>query len=325
MSSGITKDDGMVYVGATPMWHGLGEEIPENATIEQVREIAHLGWTAEVAPLFFDIAGVRYGVRERVIFRSDTQAVLDVVGPDYIPVQNDEALEFFREYLATGSMYLDTAGSLYGGLYVWGLGKMKVEFTLAGGDVVRGYLLVANANKYGRGLIVKFVLERVVCANTLAMALNESGVQISIPHNKKFDEAARADAKRKLGLAVDISKNLEAEANAFVKLQLTDEQVNHVLGKTFELTLDPEEEIYVENRRAKRVRELYEGDGAGAKLLSAAGTGWGLLNAVTQYMDHEAGTSQAIRVRNNLFETGGQAIKNRARTALWGLSKKGTA
>jgi phage/plasmid-like protein (TIGR03299 family) len=320
MSSGITKTDQIAYVGLTP-WHSLGNQVPEDVSVEEMIVAANLGWPIEIAPLFFTIDGKQHLVPERVMYRGDTNDVLDVVGPIYEPAQNTEVLEFFRDYLATGDLKLNTAGSLWGGKYVWGLAKLKVGFTLPGGDQVEGYLLVANANKYGRGLIVKFVLERVVCHNTLSIALSENGRQVTIAHNRKFDADARRDAQQKLGLAVDTFKNLEKEAQTFAKHKLTDDEVNRVLGITFDLKLD-EEEIYVENRRATRVRELYEGAAIGADLKSATGTSWGLLNSVTQYMDHEAGRSQDTRLRNAWFG-GGETIKNRARKALWDLEKKG--
>ena len=313
MSHGITKTDDMAYVGKEP-WHSLGHAVPAGVSIEEMRDTARLGWPIELAPLTFEINGRVLAVPHRVMYRGDTEEVLDVVGPDYVPAQNEEVLEFFREYLATGDLALETAGSLWGGKYVWGLAKLKAGFTLAGGDTVGGYLLVANANKYGRGLIVKFVLERVVCHNTITIALNESGRQVTIAHNRKFDAEARRDAQVRLGLAVDTFKSLEKEAQAFSKLKLEDEQVNFVLGKTF--SLNYEDDVYVENRRARRVRALYEGAGIGTELKSANGTGWGLLNAVTQYIDHEAGRTQDTRLRNSWFGGSG-VLKSRARSALW--------
>jgi phage/plasmid-like protein (TIGR03299 family) len=315
VSSGITETDNIAYVGQVP-WHSLGTEVAEGATIEEMRDAASLGWKIGVASQFFEVDGVRYGSPDRIIYREDTKDILDTVGPDYIPAQNDEVLEFFREYLATGDMTLNTAGSLWGGRYVWGLAKLKVAFELAGGDQVTGYLLVANANKYGRGLIVKFVMERVVCHNTLTIALNETGRQISIAHNRKFDADARQDAKLKLGLAMDTFASLEKEATVFSKTALEEVQVNRVLGATFDLEVAEDEQPVKENRKFKRVKELYLGAGIGADLESAKGTAWGVLNAVTQYVDHEYGRGADKRLRHAWFE-GGEVVKRRARQAIW--------
>jgi phage/plasmid-like protein (TIGR03299 family) len=320
MSSGLTAKEKMAYVGEKP-WHEFGNPVPAGVSIEEMRQAAGLMWQIELAPLFYELTGAggeptRYGVRDKVMYRADTNTVLDVVGANYVPAQNDEVLEFFREYLATGDLTLETAGSLWGGRYVWGLAKLRVGFTLPGGDRVEGYLLVANANKYGRGMIVKFVMERVVCWNTLTIALTESGRQITIAHNRKFDATARDDAKLKLGLAVDTFASLEKEAVAFANYQLTEKQVNQVLAATFTLELTAEEQPFKETRNVKRVRELYLGAGTGADLQSAQGTAWGLLNAVTQFVDHEYGRSADNRLRNAWFG-GGEVTKRRARQALW--------
>lgn len=315
MSSGILKTDQIGYVGQVP-WHGLGNQVPEGVSIEEMQIASGLIWPIELETLFYERHGTKYGIHDKVMIRGDTNTVLDTVGPDYVPAQNIEVLEFFREYLATGDMALNTAGSLWGGRYVWGLAKLKVGFTLPGGDRVEGYLLVANANKYGRGLIVKFVMERVVCHNTLTIALSESSRQITIAHNRKFDEPARADAKRKLGLAIDTFASLEKEAITFANLSLTDQQVTKVLAATFSLELTDDEQPLKETRKVKRVRELYLGAGIGSELVSASGTAWGLLNAVTQYVDHEYGRTQDTRLRNAWFG-GGEVTKRRARQALW--------
>lgn len=320
MSSGITATDKMAYTGKKP-WHDFGHEVPPGVSIEEMLAAAALGWPIEVAPLFYELNDTKYGIHDRVMYRGDTNTVLDVVGPDYVPAQNSEVLEFFRDYLATGDLALETAGSLWGGRYVWGLAKLRVGFALAGGDRVEGYLLVANANKYGRGLIVKFVMERVVCWNTLTIGLSESGRQITIAHSRKFDAAARDDAKAKLGLAVDTFASLEKEAHTFANLHLNEEQVTRVIAATFALEVPENEQPMKESRKAKRVRELYLGAGAGADLVSASGTAWGLLNAVTQYVDHEHGRGADIRLRNSWFG-GGEVTKRRARQALWQEVKK---
>jgi phage/plasmid-like protein (TIGR03299 family) len=305
----------MSYVGQVP-WHGLGNEVTEGVSIEEMLVAAGLTWPIELETLFYTRGDTNFGIHDKVMIRGDTNTVLDVVGPDYVPAQNNEVLEFFREYLITGDLALNTAGSLWGGRYVWGLARLKVGFTLPGGDRVEGYLLVANANKYGRGLIVKFVMERVVCHNTLTIALNEGGRQITIAHNRKFDEAARRDAKLKLGLAVDTFASLEKEATTFAAMALEEEQVNRVLAATFSLELTEDEQPLKANRKFNRVKELYLGAGIGAEMASAQGTAWGLLNAVTQFVDHEYGRTQDNRLRNSWFG-GGEVVKRRTRQAIW--------
>lgn len=329
MSAGLTETDHLAYTGATP-WHGLGTEVPEGITVDEMLVAAKLNWRIKLGQLGYDAiirqdgAGPtatnerveRRTASHQVMYRTDTGEELDVVGPEYVPTQNVEALEFFREYLAAGDMVLSTAGSLWGGRYVWCLADLRNGFTLPGDDEVTGRLLVANPNKYGKGLIVKFVAERVVCHNTLTVALNETGRQITVPHTREFHAEARADAKRKLGLATQALGNLRVEAETFAAHHLPAPGVERVLAATFRYHLDPDGRPLGVSRAAKRVRDLYEGKGMGADLPSARETAWGLLNAVTQFIDHERGRDQDTRVRNAFFGTG-ETTKNRARAALW--------
>ncbi len=321
MSDSITEHDHMAFTGQTP-WHGKGTLVEDGMTPEEMRDAAHLGWRVETASLFYREPVVMDGtliektIPQRVMYRSDTGAVLDVVGPKYVPAQNDEVLAFFRDYLGEGGMSLSTAGSLCGGRYVWGLASLRKGFELPGGDAVTGHVLVANANKYGRGLIVKFVQERVVCHNTLTMALSESGSQVTIAHNRPFDDTARKDAARRLGLAVSAFDDAQLEATVMSHQHLTEAQVEDVIAATFRLP-SGEERVKM-SRAAKRVQALYDGAAAGADLASAAGTAWGLLNAVTQYVDHEHGRTDDGRLRHAWFG-GGEAVKLRARRALLAL------
>src|SRR3990167_7812579 len=287
MAHGITKTDHMAYAGQTP-WHEIGTPVKDTLTPEEMAEAAKLGWTIEVAPLrFIGLDLKEHTVPQRVMFRSDTLDVLDVVGPKYVPAQNAQILAFFREYVKTGDMKLDTAGSLWGGRWVWGLAKLKDGFTLCEGDTVKGHLLVANPNRYGSGIVVKFVAERVVCHNTLTTALGEKdGRTIVIAHDREFDEPAREDAARRIGLARDSVATFKAEALKFAETKFSDKQVTRVISKTFRVSLNNEEQFAVDKRVTKRIKELYHGQAIGAALPSAAGTAWGLLNAVTQYVDH---------------------------------------
>lgn len=316
--------DSMAYAGQTP-WHGLGNKVPETASIEEMQVAAGLTWSTKVAALSFKAGSAHVKIPRRAMYRDDTNGFLDIVGPEYIPAQNDEVLEFFREYLASGDMTLETAGALDAGRYVWGLGKLKVDFTLPGGDRVEGYLLVCNPNIYGKGLIVKFVMTRVVCQNTLTGALNETGQRVTIAHIRKFDAETRAAAKEAIGLATDAVISLKKEAEAFANLRLTDGAVDSILQEVFGLEMEPDPEQGIERVRhvptTKRIKDLYLGAGIGSQLESAAGTAWGLLNAVTQYVDHEQGKTADARLKNAWFGQG-QVRKDKTRQAIWKSLRK---
>ena len=326
MSDKIMNDDGMAYrLSEGHPWHGKGVGLPDDATLDDYRAAANLNWEIQTAPLFYQRVGptetVNVPVNRRVMFRADTLNALDVIGSEYVPAQPSEVLEFFRDYLGSGDMTMTTCGSLSGGRYVWGQANLKEGFTLAGGDEVRGKLLIANPNRYGHGLIAKLVLERVVCWNTLTMALSESGRKIILAHNRKFDEPARRDAMTKFGLAAAGFANIKKEATTFAQTRITDDAaVTKVLAGAFKVPLTEKGELLRDSRQVNRCRDLFDGVGDGAGLASAAGTAWGLLNAVTQYVDHEMGRGDANdRLAFSWFGSG-DGIKNRARKALWQLT-----
>ena len=290
---------GMAYVGTegTP-WHGLGTVIEKGAKIEQIAEAAALNWPVIMTPSQFTFRGKLYtDERHQHMVRGDTMAVLDVTGPGYVPHQNIEVLEFFQEYLTAGDMFIDTAGSLDGGRMIWVLAKMEKGFTLPGKDKVGGYILLANPHVYGKGMIGKVTFIRVVCRNTIMMALNGSGKSIKVWHTQEFNKARRDQAKENLGIAKERLDAFKEDAEKLVAVTLPLEDAIKLIAEVF----DPakvERPLEQQGRTVNRIIELYNGAGMGATLVSAKDTMWGLLNAATQFIDHEYGRTNESRLEN---------------------------
>jgi phage/plasmid-like protein (TIGR03299 family) len=228
------------------------------------------------------------------MFRDDTGNVLDVTGKGYVPHQNIEVLEFFAEYLNAGAMYIDTAGALNGGRQIWVQAKMDGGFTLPGDDVVQGRILLMNPHQYGKGMIAKFVAERVVCWNTLTMALGESGKSVKIWHTAEFNKARQDEVKRDLGIANERLDAFKADAKKLVSMKLEVQDAINILAPVLDGKKD--EPLEQQGKTMTRVVELWQGAGKGAALKSANGTAWGLLNGVTQYYDHEYGRTADSRL-----------------------------
>jgi phage/plasmid-like protein (TIGR03299 family) len=245
----------------------------------------------------------------RVLMRGDTGEEFDVVGPDYTPFQNEEIVEFFMEYVAAGDMWIETLGSLNNGRDVWCLAKMNESFTLAGKDKVEGYVFIMNPHRYGKGAVAKFTRVRIVCMNTLMAALRGAGDSLKLWHTSEFNKERQKEAKQALGIARDQMEAAQKEAVKLTRIELTPEQAIDVAAKV--MGGKPGKPREEQNRRTLRVVELYEGAGIGATMPSAEGTAWGLLNAVTQYVDHEYGRSQNNRLTYAWLH-GGAELKNRA-------------
>ena len=291
------------YAGQ-PGWHGLGEQVRDAQSIEEMRDRAGLNWRVNTSPVLFEAPGVIDPTKKRILrdgfhnvmYRSDTGAVLDVCGPKYTPFQNDEVLEFFREYLAEGSMSLETAGALQGGRIIWVLGKMNAGFTIKGKDYVEGYVLLMNPHQYGKGGIAKATFVRVVCWNTIQAALHDGIAGLKLWHTSEFNEARRQEAKASLGIARERLDAFEHDANILAEFRPSVEDAVKLIAKVFKT--DEKAPLGDQPRTVQHIITLWQGEGVGAKLISAEGTGWGLLNGVTQFVDHEYGRTQDARVVN---------------------------
>lgn len=303
----------MAYVGTEGKpWHGLGEPIQEGATIKQIEKAARLAWKVERRPVLYQVGdspdSVKVDGDHQVIFRSDTQAVLDVTGKGYVPHQNSEVLEFFQEYLAAGEMFIDTAGALNGGKQIWVLAKLNKSFKLPGKDEVQGYVMLMNPHQYGKGMIGKMTAVRVVCWNTLMAALGAEGASVKIWHTAEFNKDRQEKVKEQLGIASERFEAFEDEAKILVRTKLVlDDAVKLTAGIFNTDTTDPLEK---QGRTVQRVIELYQGAGKGAQLASSQETAWGLLNGVTQYIDHEYGRTQNARLTNAWLGSGDRLKRN---------------
>lgn len=304
----------MAYVGKAP-WHGLGQQVAEDATIDDIEKAAGLNWRANLSPVeYIDADGQRRSMSSRVLYRDDTNEALTIVGPDYKPFQNREILEFFQQYLAAGDMHIETAGALNGGRIVWALAKMKADYLLNNVDKVDGYVLLMNPHLYGKGGIAKMTEVRVVCQNTMTMALGGRGSEVKLWHTRDFGLKRQDDIKARLGIAHEKFALLADQAQALVNARIERQQVAELAMDLFAPTADRED---IENapRAVQRIIKLWEGEAKGADLPTAAQTAWGAFNAVTQYIDWDRGRSANARMVYS-WMGGGETMKRKARESL---------
>ena len=296
----------MAYTNQVP-WHGLGKRVENNATVEEMIEAAGLNWNVDAVPLFYrgpetddndpDPRDMVQGFSALV--RSTDRKVLDVVGSRYIPTQNHEALGFFKEFVEAGGATMETAGSLKDGKMVWGLANLNSSFKMKNNDEVKGYLLVGCPHEQGKSLLIKFTTIRVVCNNTLTLALRKSSgaaVEFRMNHRNRFDSNMIANAKETLGIARDQLGEFERNARLLQGLNLSRNDAINILAPVYQPDSKPDELISDPGKMAPRMRQVMD------VLSRAPGaepeTAWGLLNAVTYYSDHIAGRSVDQRLSN---------------------------
>lgn len=309
----------MAYANETP-WHGLGNKLAANQPIEVWAERAGMNWSIQESEVRYlsgteesDLpASLHAFPHQKVLYRSDTKAPLSVVSSRYQVVQPAEILEFYRDLTEVGGYELETAGVLKDGKKLWALARTGQSAVLGGNDTVNGYLLLATACDGTLATTAQFTSIRVVCNNTLSIALGDSAGAVKVPHRSQFDAQA---VKRQLGVAIsswdgflvrmqELSKRKvsdRAAADFFRKVfayppaQATQAAAtgtalfansNHNLDRGKEGTKERTNDR-TNDRAFRAVLELFNGRGRGSTLASAKGTAWGLVNSVTEYVDHQ--------------------------------------
>jgi len=248
---------------------------------------------------------------QKVLYRSDTKAPLSVVSSRYQVVQPRAVLEFYRDLTEVSGFELETAGVLKEGRKFWALARTGKSMALKGNDVVNGYLLLATSCDGSLATTATPTTIRVVCNNTLTIALNGASSAIKVPHSTSFDAQA---VKQQLGIAVSQWDSFMYRMKTLSERKVKNhEAMNYFLKVLCQTEGAPDQAAVLTNERAlKKVQAMYEGQGHGAELASASGTAWGLLNAVTEFVDHERrARSQAYRLESAWFGQGA-VLKQRA-------------
>lgn len=282
----------MAYAGEVP-WHGLGVKVPPDLTPDQIMEAAGLDWEVTKVPLFMEQDGKKIDAGMTALVRSTDGKILTHVTDKWEPIQNRDAFEFFSEYVMAGDMEMHTAGSLKGGRIVWGLAKVKDSFELKtpqGTDLVESYLLFTNPHRFGQSIDVRFTPIRVVCNNTLTMAIQEKNSQmVKVSHRRKFDAAK---VKETLGIANRYMHQYKEIAEFLSSKRYTKDSLVEYFTKVFPKYNGEEGDRTRNSDRALEVVVQQPGNEL------AAGSWWQAFNAVTYMTDHELGRTPSSRLES---------------------------
>lgn len=276
----------IAYTNEVP-WHGLGfHKAGGWKNVKSLIKDAKIDWQIERKPIFTADGTEIKGFAS--LTRDSDGKIMDIVGARYIPTQNEDAFSFFHEFVEAGNAHLETAGSLKGGRVVWGLAKLDKGFELKGNDKVNGYLLCVCPHEQGKSLLFKTTAVRVVCQNTLSMALGKGGTEWRMGHRTAFDGVKVEEAKKALGVARDQIDEFESNVRKLQKLKFTEDKVIDFLGPIFGSEVKGSD-----NKRMKQLIDIYE-NAPGAQ----PGNAYGVLNAVTYYTDHVASRTADKRLTN---------------------------
>jgi len=291
------------FAGNAP-WHGLGRNLQDGATLDQWTNEAGFSWEAKVGPVAYypnahiaesgtPVVGHPVTLKNQVcIYRSDTQAPLSIMSGGYKLVQPKQVMEFFRDVAEAGKLKMETAGMLKGGAVYWALARINDQFSVTKDDPILPYVLMATSLDGSLSTTVGFSSVRVVCYNTLQMAVGRgnNNTTIKVPHNSLFDESR---VKAELGLVEGQWDNFKR-----VSAQLASREVNRAEliqfmvdvftpeSKRDKINLLEADNIVARAPNIRKCLDLYE-SGVGQSTKSAKGTAWGALNVITRYQDHE--------------------------------------
>ena len=233
---------------------------------------------------------------------------MSVVSQRFQVVQPREILEFYRDLTEISGFELETAGVLKGGRKIWALARTNQSTTLKGNDTMNGYLLLATACDGSLATTAQLTSIRVVCNNTLAVALRHGKDAVRVPHSTRFDAQL---VKKQLGVSVFAWDEFMYRMRLLAERSVNSYEAEEFCRQVFQSAAGAKEGS--QNERAmKQVLNMFNGRGRGAELAAANGTAFGLLNAVTEFVDHERRARSPDHRVDSAWFGQGAALKQRA-------------
>ena len=280
------------------IWHGLGQHMDENSSFEDWKVRAGLDWEVFESTVDYNSVDMQGKIEKhsipdkRVLFRSDTKDALGIVSTDFKIVQPDQVIEFFRDLVELHGFKLSTAGSLFGGRRFWALADVGKSENVVDTDQIDGHLLLTTAVDGTMSTQARFTSTRVVCNNTLTIALqgNSSRPVIRITHKKDFDPTqVKIDMKLIDAGWANFMKNMRSLASKPMSARQTREFFEEQLFDSERLS---HEQTWGVTREVTRLTDLALG-GSGSGY--SKGTAYGTLNAITEHYTHGTGKRDPSR------------------------------
>ncbi|MBW6486417.1 MAG: DUF932 domain-containing protein [Syntrophobacterales bacterium] len=314
--------DTMAYVGEVP-WHKQGKPVPPNVTAEQMIRAAGLDWTVEKRPargtkptansrgkeIFSRYEMVRIpkpNSKEEVV-------VLGLVSDRYKPLQNLEAFQFFDPIVDRKTATYETAGALGDGERIWVLAKMPGAIKVVLGDECHKYLLLSNSHTGQGSVIVKFTAVRVVCQNTLTMAMKDGQSAFRVRHSAKMSE--RLDEVGELIAAAN--QIYEEAAESFKRLAATQVKNKRMLEEYLAALFprsEPQKKTGAHPPKWDHVTDLFETI-PDLQIKGVKGSFWAAYNAVTRFEDYRVVQNENGANRlNRVWFGAGADLKKKALT-----------
>lgn len=283
----------MFYVRKTP-WHGLGTRVMEAPDSKEALALAGLDWEVIQEPIYTEKNEAIEGYKANV--RDSDRKVLGVVSERYKIVQNQEAFAFTDGLLGEGVRY-ETAGSLQNGKRVWILARLPQEYIISG-ERITPYLVFFNSHDGTGAIKVALTPIRVVCQNTLNLALTTAKRSWSMIHTGNIQDKMQ-EAKDTLFMAEKYMDSLGKEFENLRRKKLTEQQVKEYI----EILLPMEDGSTPQQiKNIKKLREDMKTRYFEAPDLKGVGNnGYRFINAVSDFATHSMPLRKTANYQENLF------------------------
>lgn len=283
----------MFYVREKP-WHGLGTQVKEAPTSSEALIYAGLNWQVAQEDVYTENGRKIFGYK--VNTRSTDETALGIVSDRYKVVQNEDAFRFTDDLLGEGVVY-ETAGALQGGRKVWMLARMPEKYIIAG-DEITPYMVVMNSHDGSSGIKVAMTPIRVVCQNTLNLALNTAKRIWTTKHTENVMSRVY-EAKETLSLAGQYMGELGRGIDELSQIKLSDRKAVEFMQEFFPITTDMTDAQRKNNMRL--LEDLKSRYWDAPDLAHVGKNGYRFVNAVSDFATHAAPIRRTENYRENLF------------------------
>lgn len=281
--------ESMMYVREKP-WHGLGTRVEEAPASSDALRMAGLDWN--VVQRNIQVCGGAKIQNYKANVRDSDGAVLGVVSERYKIVQNAEAFEF-TDSLIGGDVRYETAGSLNGGRKIWLLAKLPETEIV--GDKTEPYLCFTNTHDGSGAIRVCMTPIRVVCNNTLNLALCSARRAWSVRHTG--DMASKMhEARVCLEMACAYMDELGQTADRLANTTVSRDKLGEILDEMFPITEDSTDR---EKQNIQKLKDDYMVCYFAPDIMKFRGTAWGAVNAMSDMISHNAPRRKTANYREN--------------------------
>ena len=307
-----------------PAWHNLGTVFDTEKNTSEMLVAANLNnWNVRLEDLEIPASLVsdksyQYVVRTNPTDKTQTD-VLGIVGERYVPLQNEDLFSFGDNILDGGGRW-ETAGSIRGGRVVFGSLALERETVLdpnGVADVVKTYLLINTSHDGSIAIQASITPVRVVCANTLNLALNTTKKKNGIKQSFKIRHTQTASgkvqvARETLGLAHAYMDSFDLMAKSMIETEVNAVQFNNIILAAYpKPDKDTKGAIKKWENKVDTINDIYTGEFNGM----IAGNAWGAFNALTERLDWyrsaRGGNNESILASASGFDPAINAEKNR--------------